>query len=242
MKEHPILFSAPMIRALRDGKKTQTRRLVTHRNGVSFLGGKGDENDPECWGWSFDGPDHHGYEVIARGLNERHDHGRISMRSPYGEPGDRLWVRETWAPQPGREDSIDLPEHDGGGNPDALCFRADECRPGESAEWPEGLTFGVRKWRPSIFLPRWGSRMSLAVTVVRVERLQDITEADARAEGTPIGVPMPARINGEPGQVAVYDPVRAYALLWDGINGKRAPWASNPWVWVVEFKVGSGAS
>lgn len=86
-------------------------------------------------------------------------------------------------------------------------------------------------------MPRWASRVTLDVVAVRVERLQDITEADAKAEG--VATTLPARINGERGMVHNLGPEahrQAFAQLWDGINGKRAPWASNPFVWVVEFR------
>lgn len=232
MNERPILFSAPMIRAVLAGTKTQTRRVVT----VPWKGStRALPYDP--WWVESDG------RLLAQDENGDY-HPAENALAPYGHPGDRLWVRETWAPQPGREDSIDLPEHDGGGNPDALCFRADECRPGESVEWPEGLTFGVKKWRPSIFLPRWGSRISLEVADVRAERLQAITAEDILAEG------VVARSHDDPNlgkcPVSSFDG-KAYVDLrslwaagWDSINGKKkgCAWADNPWVWRVAFKKG----
>lgn len=225
MKERPILFSAPMVRAILSGRKTQTRRLITHRHGIQFCGGSDEQNNPERWGWAFDGPEHHGYMVIARGLNERHDHGCISLPCPYGEPGDRLWVRETFTP---------------------AYF--DDGRPGYRADWTAlAAEFCTEpKWKPSIFMPRHQSRITLEVTGVRVERLQDISEADARAEGCDAEWcdPVDGEHECEPGQdlgagdgyTSPRRHVAAYARLWDRINGKRAPWDSNPWVWVVEFR------
>jgi hypothetical protein len=217
VRERPILFSAPMVRAILDGRKTQTRRLVSTREPLRFLGGRGDEADPARWGWFFDGPDHHGYMVLGRGLDERHDHGCVSIPCPYGSPGDRLWVRETWG----------LHSH------------------GDETDWFRGSVRGVSEeslraqyhlalradwgplqdgcyWRPGIFMPRWASRITLEITEVRVQRLQEISEDDARAEGT-----TPGELGGH---------YAAFSCLWDRINLKRAPWSSNPWVWAVTFR------
>lgn len=145
MKERPILFSAPMVRAILDGTKTQTRRVVKHRH-LAFIGGKGQENDPSAWGFGA-GVQNESYRLVC----------------PYGIPGDRLWVKETWHPGG--------PEN----NHDGVIYRATD--PG----WDDSGS-GLR-WRPSVFMPRWASRITLEISSVRVERLQDITEEDARAEG-----------------------------------------------------------
>jgi hypothetical protein len=233
MKERPILFSGPMVRAILAGTKTQTRRIVTHRHGISFLGGMGQTNDPACLGYAFDGPDHNGYMVLARGLDERHDHGRISLPCPYGAPGDRLWVREAWCSGYARGCW-------------GTVFAADKQFVQGSRRHEKGVHFNAEwdgpggqhyKWRPSIHMPRWASRLTLEVTDVRVERLHDITEEDARAEGVEAWM---ESLRGGPhynhnAQLGAY-PVTAFARLWDSINGERAAWHSNPWVWVVAFR------
>jgi hypothetical protein len=138
----------------------------------------------------------------------------LATRCPYGVPGDRLWVRERHArvPRP-IEDRGDT----GGWGP----LFEDEAG---------GLK--IRKWFPSIFLPRWASRLTLEVVSVRVERLQEITEEDAKIEGLfqnlAIGFP-----KGTPPIATARDNFRD---LWDSINRKRAPWKSNPWVWVIGFR------
>jgi hypothetical protein len=197
VKERPILFSAPMVRALLDGSKTQTRRVVKPQ--PSFIGSMGDPNTP--------------FKTIDDGL-----HCRIIC--PYGQPGDQLWVREAWRfidggavydAAGGVQDSFE---------PETL-YRADR----DNARGP---------WKPSIHMPRWASRITLEVTCVRVERLKDISEADALAEGVP-------------GYQEGFDPPpddpsfewsyrAAYARLWDSINGAGS-WELNPLVWVLEFKV-----
>lgn len=153
MKEHPILFSGPMVKALLAGTKIQTRR------------------------------------VIKPGAD---------IRCPYGCAGDRLWVRETWCRT-----------EDGG-----IAFRADTwtVHPGVD-----------ETWKPSIFMPRWACRLRLEITRVRMEKLQDISEADAIAEGLePVGV------------VSARD---QYHILWDDLNAKRGfGWAMDPRVWVIEFR------
>lgn len=133
--------------------------------------------------------------------------GSAMMRCPYGKPGDWLWVRESW-------------KHIEGGNVyDAAGGVMDSFE-------PETLYRASRpnypgQWKPSIHMPRWASRITLEITSVRVERLQDISEADAIAEGVYTDPASPA-----------YD---AYAQLWDEINGPGS-WAANPWVWVLEFR------
>lgn len=229
MAEHPILFSGPLVRAILEGRKTVTRRPVTipwrHGSRVPphFFGGRHDIDDPECWGYAFDGPDHSGYMVLARGLDERHDHGRISLPCPFGQPGDRLWVRETWACLTGN-----------GVRP---VYRADG-EPRQACEPHEFL--GPIRWTPSIHMPRWASRLLLDVVDVRVERVQEITEADARAEGMD---PRPGPSDPvdcgsghgyfEPAPLAV----GMFEEAWDGIYGAGPyAWDKNPWVWRIEFR------
>lgn len=129
---------------------------------------------------------------------------------PYGEPGDRLWVRETWAPDQCRADVFD-PE------PDRLAYAADFV--GEP----------MRRWRPSIHMPRTACRLVLEITEVRVERLNDCSEADAEAEGI-------AFLREVPDVDETLTARQLYECLWDSINGARA-WEKNPWVWVVEFRL-----
>ena len=188
MKERPILFSGPMVRALLAGTKTQTRRVVkpqpTHFNPVGV---------PR--------------RVIPTGGPSD------VIRCPYGQPGDRLWVRETWA----------YGIH-------ALAAKRDENGPFVYAA--DGTTQGrlCDRWRPSIHMPRWASRITLEVTSVRVERLQDIDLADALAEGiSDTGALILDSAGNEQG-----GPIAEYAVLWEQINGSGS-WAANPWVWAIEF-------
>ncbi len=206
MKERPILFSGPMVRALLDGRKTQTRRVVKPQpvsNGYEFRAATGeilchcDYLPPDC----LVQPPH--YDHPFRDRPER--------MCPYGEPGDRLWVRETWA---GHESDDDV-------SPKSIP--AAWSSPPVWYAATETDHRGRGRWRPSIHMPRWASRITLAVTSVRVKRLQDVTEDDARAEGV---TPLPFGRG-----VQTYRD--AFAGLWDVINGARAPWASNLWVWVI---------
>lgn len=192
MKEKPILFSDPMVRAILDGTKMQTRRVakpVKHPD----LGNL--------------------YEPGALVL-EREPQHVIDRSCPYGQPGDRLWVREAFA---------HVLDDKFGPVPDSIVYRADEG----NSDWPHG-------WRPSIHMPRLASRILLEITGVRVERLQEISEADAIAEGIIDGGKY---WYGNPGKPAhkIAGPVNAYRDLWESINGPGA-WAANPWVWVIEFK------
>ena len=199
MKERPILFSAPMVRAILDGSKTQTRRIVKPKWTIYPAA------DPRMTKWL--------------------------PACPYGQPGDRLWVRETW-----QGPLLDSEEHeaqfredgpDAFNKPGFCAYRATDTL---DAVDSDGNDLG---WRPSIHMPRWASRILLEVTGVRVERLNDISKADAIAEGAPPSHPSIDRVSAEYGHA---DFSRSwYAQLWDQINGPGS-WDANPWVWVVEFK------
>jgi hypothetical protein len=229
MKERPVLFSGPMVRAILDGRKTQTRRVVKDARGAFW--------------------DHAGWRPIVEGgqfvrwddVDDAHEaavHGAPRPDCPYGMPGDRLWVRETW--------QMFDPHPDG----DLAAVGAERLARGRRAPWDgvtggrpiewttayqadgevEHPTDGPARWRPSIHMPRWASRLLLDVTDVRVQRLHGIDEGDAIAEGvdavTLADVP-------RQGTLCRRDD---FGHLWDLINGKRAPWASNPWVWAVTFR------
>jgi len=198
MKERPILFSGSMVRALLAGTKTQTRRVVKMKHYHQIE----ERDDGSPWPWMYDG--------------EREENSW--MHCPYGQPGDRLWVRETFAPRTLGAWSV-LDQHM------KPLYRADADRP----EWK-------RIWRPSIHMPRWASRITLEITSVRVERLQDISEADAQADGVAQVVRdrLPVQQCGEYDAIDV-DPVELYRDLWESINGPGS-WDANPWVWVLEFR------
>jgi hypothetical protein len=190
--ERPMLFSAPMIRALLAGTKSQTRRVVKD-TGLYAI-------DAAI----------HGAETAARELQA------LASRCPYGQPGHKLWVRET---------HMDLGA--------CYLYRAD---PG--AETERALVAPAQPWKPAIHMPRAASRITLEVTGVRVERLQDITAADAIAEGIDAdaqpGDAVPLWRNYSTGGTTV-EPRFSYETLWNQINGQGA-WELSPWVWVVEFK------
>jgi hypothetical protein len=234
MKERPIIFSAPMVRALLAGTKTQTRRVVKPQP-PEILPAYAPKvywpardrhmthGDPDGAAYlQFESPgDYDGAHVMR---------GGFGFRCPYGQPGDRLWVRETW-------DFI--PEGDPG-TPSCAGIRywADagyELRTPPSNYNP--MLYGKERVRPSIHMPRWASRITLEVTAVRVERLQDISEADALAEGvTPKWEPgCSGRLMEALGGFSFRPAASAYAELWEQINGPGS-WDANPWVWAIEFK------
>ena len=200
MAERPILFSAPMVRAILAGTKTQTRRVVKLKPWHQIE----ERDDGSPWPWMHD--------------NDRDaDHW---LPCPYGQPGDRLWVRETWCGP-----------FKWGKNDGKFAYRADP-----ESLWPENIrTPYLSLWKPSIHMPRWASRITLEVTGVRVERLQDISEADAQAEGARECDPVSGRevLLAGPSQRGSF--VLHYRDIWEQINGPGS-WDANPWVWVVEFK------
>lgn len=202
MTDRPILFSGPMVRAILEGRKTQTRRVVRAPTE--------DLNHPAVHHWQMD-QEHRAVAVahsekVADQYITTFPHYRILC--PYGVPGDRLWVRETWAMLSGDN---------------RVWYRADpgveDCVARSLIGWPG--------WQPSIFMPRENSRITLEVTAVRIEQLQEISVADALSEGVD---ELPKSVG--PG----IDERTSYIALWDSINAKRAPWSSNPWVWVIEFR------
>lgn len=238
MKEIPLLFSAPMVRAVLEGRKTVTRRT----RGLKQI-----NEAPDAWecismeGADFPAPAP-GYFGFRRGSKfPDPDAEYAAIKSPYGVAGDRLWVRETWTP-----------------------FRFDvECKPSEMNPHERIVYLADQKakldgdrYYPSIHMPRCFSRITLEVVSVRPERLHDITKEDSIAEGVQVFVttkgcaegkcapmlPISRRVDSHPlwANREVQNPddwyTGYYALLWEEINGAGS-WAKNPWVWRVEFKV-----
>lgn len=224
MKERGILFSAPMVRAVLDGTKMQTRR-------VAKLG----EDEPVDWpcepaercskcgttsGRVCQEPSPGEVHVHApNGFNWR------NVASPYGVPGDGLWVRESFRLRRDQDDK----------KPSEDWWKSGAWYAADGPEaLPSGCGGGAGKLRPSIHMPRWASRIDLDVTGVRIERLQNISESEAEREG----VELPRK--WLPGKDPTYR--HHFAALWDRINASRGfPWSANPWIWVVEFKHREGA-
>ena len=192
MSEKPILFSGAMVRAILEGRKSQTRRVVKNARGANSL---------------YAG-EHDGLWVVER----FGDAASTMIKCPYGKPGDHLWVREMWKPRGVGQGCATTP----------AIYAAEYTFP--------NVVKAMRPWKPSIFMPRWASRITLEIVEVRVQRLQDISEEDARAEG--VG---PLRADGRmPYGVFASD---GFADLWDSINMKRGfGWNVNPFVWAITFK------
>jgi hypothetical protein len=249
MKEKPIIFSAPMVRAILDNRKFQTRRIVKPKqlalihSVVALPGG-------EFHQAFMDGK----FIVSATGAQ---GHESVAMRSPYGQPGDRLWVKETWRylQEPGT--NVESGSDSGGGSRNArrrVIYRADEFRPcvtDENNSSGKVLENSAVSWRSSLFMPRSASRILLEVTAVRIEHLQDISLADAIAEGMSgdenkpescSEAPKSSRTNGSAKAVAnaetanqpLRGPIERYRELFEILNGPGA-WEANPLVWVVDF-------
>lgn len=198
-KERPIIFSGPMVRAILEGRKTQTRRGVKDTGFYAI-----DENI-------------HGTDVAER------ERKALASRCPYGEVGDRLWVRETYSIEDGTRDHT-------GKDPDFIQYQADGCAQAlnkdgtATGKFFESDNSVVAKWRPSIFMPRSASRLALEITGIRVERLQDISDDEIIAElGEFRSMSYPRQRKND------------FRKLWESINGDNS-WAANPWVWVIEFK------
>ena len=228
-KERPILFSGAMVRALLTGTKTQTRRVVKPQPDTA--------HDGEPY-WFIGGYRVWGYRP-APAVPLRA--GGNPLPCPYGQPGDRLWVRETFIqgfPVDPLTDSLQQWDADGNELPKKTWYRADNSDIG----WIDDDGWQVNvPWKPSIHMPRAASRITLEITSVRVERLQDISEGDAVAEGIeqmPCAVP-DTRLwrNYDPGNgwtPSLAIPQNSFRSLWESINGPDS-WDENPWVWVVAF-------
>ena len=233
MKERSIVFSTDDVRAIRERRKTQFRRIAwafDHHQRIRKL----QPGIPPLWagavhparesGWvsRFPGGETLGGSPLDEFTRERYANG---FECPYGKPGDRLWVKETWwcaiDPQKASKDTP-LPLT-------TPLYLADWDTP----HWKSSFNESDLAWRSATRMPRWASRYSLKVEHVRPERVQEITQADAIAEGI-------RELLG--GGYGINEPFsaentarEAFAALWDSRNGKRAPLASNPWVWVVDF-------
>jgi hypothetical protein len=247
MKEHPILMSAPMSRALLEGRKTQTRRICKPAALLSFVVDLGDGTFGD-------------------------EEGEVRFACPYGRPGDRLWVRETWAEllavSPASDQPIPITDGERLIEPPTSYIdprsgntrwnydgRLIAYRANSKIEFCDGDGFmgdfadrrDMPRWRPSIHMPRWASRITLEVTEVRVQRLQDITERDAHDEGVD-RPPRPFPIWGMGGGTAAEAKAQDqwirefdnwhrvhFEWLWASIHGAEN-WLLNPWVWAITFK------
>lgn len=222
MKERPIILNAEMVRALLDGRKTQTRRPVKGSRAwpIKFVGGKGDFDDPSCWG--FEDPNSAEWWLLNAGENEN------QIPSPFGKIGDRLWVRETFHLS----------------HTNTVTYKADfgSCNPFNEDECGEDVSMVGEKWKPSIHMPRWASRILLEVTDIRVERVQDISKSDCLAEGIQRTdweySCEPYRNYHQPKMAPGRNcstPEMSFCSLWQSIYGDS--WDKNEWVWVVDFKL-----
>jgi hypothetical protein len=205
--EHPILFQADMVRAILNCRKTMTRRVIKPQPVMMDSGAWFPSSNP-------------GDSKNRTGLhyaNEYHLRKGLPIDfSPYGQPGDRLWVRETHVFERYEDEPYWLYLH----------YRATDRTPDLDYEDDEDGDPKC-KWRPSIFMPRWASRITLEIVSIRAERVQEISEEDANLEGVDFIPSAPAATNHR----------TSFAGLWDSINAKRGfGWDVNPWVWVIEFK------
>lgn len=212
MKVSPILFNADMVRAILDGRKTQTRRPVKY---IPELG------EPTGWCGRQD-------VVVKFG-------GSVERFCPHGRPGDRLWVRETTRADVDLTltDHAEMSLYAADNAPVLYSMSEDPEYNGSLAHWDY-----PRKTRPSIHMPRWASRITLEITGVRVELVQNISEDDAISDAG-LESMIPEHIWYIPGtdSQTTRDPIYAFEHVWDACYGKTChSWTANPWVWVIEFR------
>lgn len=227
MRERPILFSGEMVRAILEGRKSMTRRVVrfpkhTYTPDTDWVKSVHQDGNGNWIAWSTD----------QTGLDEftkrAYPNGE-GFECPYGQSGDHLWVRETWGAVSKNEDPAPLKEC-------KIEYRAD--LPADCTDYPGGWPAEeargydeAPKWRPSIHMPRWASRIMLEVMGVQVEHVQDISALDVIGEGFPF----------HPNSMVVKDcpdwARAAFKGLWDSLNAKRGyGWDINPFVWVITFR------
>ncbi|MDF7648061.1 hypothetical protein PUG42_05810 [Erwiniaceae bacterium L1_54_3] len=229
MKERPIIFNSEMVRAVMEGSKVQTRRVLSPRQ-LKMIDAAASVG--ECY-------------PLESGHQHPNSQSYYREWCPFGAVGDRLWVRETWtdvnlegipAVAYRADSGVYSPMDDESFLNEDGSFNYDDPRVAKYhfAAWYGDVVSGTEgNWRPSIHMPRWASRITLEITGVRVERLQDISEADARAEGTHWS-------DGKPNEMGlatelVVNADEEFAHLWRSIYGEES-WQANPWVWVIEFK------
>ncbi|EHA9179289.1 hypothetical protein ABN68_001587 [Salmonella enterica subsp. enterica serovar Adabraka] len=214
MNERGMIFNGEMVRAILEGRKTQTRRPVKPQPELT-----------ERSGFSWNGV------VFGSGSDDRETNRNFAhVKCPFGKPGDRIWVRETWAEA-------------GASAPDLKLYRANY--PAHVPTHYENVPPAEDvRWTPSIHMPRWASRITLEITDVRVERLHNISERDSLREGL-FQLPASGRYCLQPGMqyfgMASHSAKEVYSWLWASIYGEES-WAANPWVWVIEFKRVEGAA
>ena len=215
--EGPIIFSGPMINAIRDDRKTKTRRVLKFPRHAKLMDDIASVNPDGKNGWVAWGP-----HPVTDEFSIRCYPKGGGFPCPYGQVGSRLWVKETFSLYRGFADDT---------LPDApVIYRADKDACGQYPVMLNGESVLVNQrnpWTPSIYMPRRLSRIMLEVTSIKVERVQDITEDDAIAEGmevVPIGT-------------STWSNRESFMILWDKINKKRGfGWDTNPFVWVISFK------
>lgn len=227
MKERGMIFNGEMVRAILDGRKTQTRRIMKVQPSDGFHPThNGYDLDLNAHWYTPGVVDKNGYLQPAKkdvfGVADENE----GYTCPFGAVGDRIWVRETWAEA-------------GAGAPDMKLYRANypEHVPTHYENVPPADEI---RWTPSIHMPRWASRITLEITCVRVERLNGISETDAEAEG----IDMEALFDAQDCYDCIADhnmtgrptATGAFKYLWESIYGEEN-WQANPWVWVIEFKV-----
>jgi hypothetical protein len=210
IKERPIIFSAPMVRAILEGRKKHTRRVINPRPLMVV------DNTSVLW----NGPS----EELKIALE------RLGRGCPHGQPGDRLWVRETWS----------VPHAYDGLPPNLIQEHARLISKEYRIHYAATEERGGLLWRPSIHMPRWASRITLEITNIKVERLQDLSEEDAINEGIEPHADSSWKDYGQidRGWRSFSSPVESFRTLWDSIYAKDPVkcWSANPWVWAIEFK------
>jgi len=235
MAEKPILFSTPMVQAILDGRKTMTRRVCKDIAGYDFKWGLDREpyignykvftkTEPGKWDWVT--LENQWLYDIQTAVDDSRTH---LLKCPY-QPGDRLYVRETWYYESHMHElTAGEPDLSNGLYSHRYIYRA------SNPDYPVNVGVGELGWKPSIHMPKVAARIWLEVTNVRVERLQEIATDDAKAEGVlqPGVIPSNTLIRNTEGSI----PRTNFKILWDSLNASRGfSWEQNPWVWVISFE------
>ncbi|EMF20553.1 hypothetical protein [Citrobacter freundii] len=234
MKERGMIFNGEMVRAILDGRKTQTRRIMKVQPSDGFHPThNGYDLDLNAHWYTPGVVDKNGYLQPAKkdvfGVADENE----GYTCPFGAVGDRIWVRETYQGPLFDYEHMEsyLEDSSKFEKPEFCVYRADGNPAPEFYDADDNLHCG---WRPSIHMPRWASRLTLEITGVRVERLNSISQEDAQAEGMELTGWRPTYSDPDSGG-EVWTPYDNFAQLWESIYGEES-WKANPWVWVIEFK------